>query len=263
MGVEYGRRVVGSSGIPVQVLAGGMGEAEWMPVGITLDWGLVAPAAADTTLPGGQPVKAGQKYLRLGQVVTRVTAQPVQTLTITATGGTYTLSGYRGDTGAYVQTTLPFNATAAAIAAALADPAIFGPTPIAVAGAGPYTITGPLAPLVADGTALTGAGAAATIAATTPVANSGDFGPYDPAATDGRQALTRGNCGILNESLFEFGPYNFGPFATNHPGVIVGGLVWRPRLLATAGAASLAAGPTFAALEAALPRLEYAAPTNI
>jgi hypothetical protein len=40
--------------------------------------------------------------------------------------------------------------------------------------------------------------------------------------------------------------------------VLEGGLVWKARLLATTGAASLAAGPTFANLEAALPRLRYA-----
>jgi hypothetical protein len=44
---------------------------------------------------------------------------------------------------------------------------------------------------------------------------------------------------------------------TNHPPVLVGGLVWKSRILATTGSASLAAGPTFTALEAALPRLDY------
>jgi hypothetical protein len=37
-----------------------------------------------------------------------------------------------------------------------------------------------------------------------------------------------------------------------------GGLVWRERILATNGTASLAAGPTFTALEAVMPRLRYA-----
>jgi hypothetical protein len=44
---------------------------------------------------------------------------------------------------------------------------------------------------------------------------------------------------------------------TDHTGLLVGGPVFRGRLIATAGTASLANGPTFAALEAVLPLLEY------
>jgi hypothetical protein len=88
---------------------------------------------------------------------------------------------------------------------------------------------------------------------------SGKYGPYDAAATDGRQTLARGRCSILNETVLENGPLPGLPAPpSDHPAVLEGGLVWRTRLLATTGTASLAAGPTFTALEGALPRLRYA-----
>jgi hypothetical protein len=78
----------------------------------------------------------------------------------------------------------------------------------------------------------------------------GNYGPYDPAATDGRQTLTRGSCFLLNESMHE------NMAASNHPPVIEGGLVFVSRVIQSGvGAASLAAGPTLANLLAAFPRL--------
>lgn len=87
----------------------------------------------------------------------------------------------------------------------------------------------------------------------------GFYGPYDPAATDGRQTLTRGKCFVVNRTVKENGygaAINTAP--TDHPQVFDGGTVWRARLLISAGAASLAAGPTVAAFETAFPRIAYA-----
>jgi hypothetical protein len=82
----------------------------------------------------------------------------------------------------------------------------------------------------------------------------GHYGPYDPAAVDGRGTPpARGRTFILFRTLLER------QLGSNHTGgLLEGGRVYRERLIATTGAASLAAGPTFAALEAALPMLRYA-----
>ena len=88
---------------------------------------------------------------------------------------------------------------------------------------------------------------------------SGKYGPYDPAATDGRQTFARGKCWILNRTVKENGfgaVINTSP--TDHPQVFDGGTVWKPRLIMTTGAASLANGPTVANFEAAFPRIAYA-----
>lgn len=86
----------------------------------------------------------------------------------------------------------------------------------------------------------------------TKITASGKYGPYDPAALDGRQTLVRGDAFILNETVLE------DDLNSNHPPVFNGGIVFKARILATTGAASLAAGPTFANLETVFPRLTYA-----
>ena len=63
---------------------------------------------------------------------------------------------------------------------------------------------------------------------------------------------------ILNQTVLEEGPLGLGGRSSNIRGALEGGAVWRARVLATDGTASLAAGPTFANLEAALPQLTYA-----
>ena len=89
----------------------------------------------------------------------------------------------------------------------------------------------------------------------------GFYGPYDPAATDGRQTLTRGKCFVVNRTMLEngIGGATLNTTATDHPQVFDGGTAWKARLLVSSGAASLAAGPTLAAFEAAFPRIAYAA----
>jgi hypothetical protein len=80
---------------------------------------------------------------------------------------------------------------------------------------------------------------------------SGKYGPYDPAAADGRQTLAPGDVYIVNESFRE------DEAASDHPPVLYGGVVWKNRLIATAGTHSLAAGPTYTELLAVLPRLQF------
>lgn len=89
---------------------------------------------------------------------------------------------------------------------------------------------------------------------------SGKYGPYDPAAGDGRQTLARGKCFIVNRTVKENGfGASINNAATDHPQVFDGGTAWKPRLLMTTGAASLANGPTVANFETAFPRIAYAA----
>ena len=89
---------------------------------------------------------------------------------------------------------------------------------------------------------------------------TGKYGPYDPAANDGRQNLVRGKCFVNNRTVKENGfGANINIGATDHSQVFDGGTAWKPRILMTAGSASLAAGPTVAAFEAAFPRIAYAA----
>ena len=91
----------------------------------------------------------------------------------------------------------------------------------------------------------------------TKITASGKYGPYDPAAADGRQLLNRGECYLVNVTSLQSPASGVGAIASDHPTVIEGGMIWRDRLIATAGAASLANGPTFATLEAALPLMRY------
>lgn len=89
-------------------------------------------------------------------------------------------------------------------------------------------------------------------------ATKGKYGPYDPAANDGRQLLTRGKCYIINKSVLELGLIpEISSAPTDHPVAFDNGTVWREMLLITTGAHSLAAGPTIAEFEAAFPRISY------
>lgn len=88
----------------------------------------------------------------------------------------------------------------------------------------------------------------------TQITASGKYGPYDPAAGDGRQTLARGAFGLVNSLVV------LSELATvdeEHLGVLEGGRVFRSRLKATSGTHSLANGPTYAELEAVAPLLSY------
>lgn len=252
----YGRQVGPGTGRSIMVICGRTEDIDWKVGGITLDWSLFAAVTGDpVTLPGGIVVQIGQRYARHGQILCRVTKVEVQTVTLTnATGGTFTLAG---------SDAIAFDAPAAAVQAALEE--IFGAGMVTVTGAagGPYTVTfddslGNVAAMaVVDST--TGAGHDVAVATTTQgETGAGKWGPYDPAATDGRQVLTPGDCWILNETVIETGVISgLGP-VTDHPAVFDGGPVWKARILMTAGSASLAAGPTIADVRTAFPRLQYA-----
>ena len=158
----YGRQVLNKTGRDVMVLAD-LQDAQFKVGGITLDWSTFTAAGADATIAGQQPVKAGEKYARFGQIFCEITA-------------------------------------------------------------------------------------------------SGKYGPYDSAASDGRQTLTRGKCFVNNRTVFENGyGANINTSATDHPQVFDGGTAWKARLIITTGTHSLAAGPTVAEFEAAFPRIGYAA----
>lgn len=257
----FGRQVVTNVGLPLEVAADG--NPEWKAGGITIDWSTVVAVSADTTLPDYTVVKNGYKYLRFGQVLTRIGVREVQTIQITGspTGGTFTIT-LEGET----TSALAYNASANAVEQALNSLPSRQPGDVSVTLSGStYTLTfrngmGNVTQVTTTNSFTGGTSPDTTIGTTTAGAGSGKFGPYDPAATDGRQTLARGNVFILNETLLEsgFDPTIGAGRATDHPGVIEGGKVWKGRILATAGTASLAAGPTYANLETAMPRLTYA-----
>lgn len=85
----------------------------------------------------------------------------------------------------------------------------------------------------------------------------GTYGPYDPAASDGRQTPIRGKCGLLNSTILQNGVLGITAGNTDNTNVIEGGRVWHARLLQSGtGTHTLAAGPTLAELLAVLPRLQ-------
>jgi hypothetical protein len=84
---------------------------------------------------------------------------------------------------------------------------------------------------------------------------SGKYGPHDPAASDGRQTLTRSKCFLVERAVRE----------SDRMSLLVAGLeggrVYIGRVLhAGTGTASLAAGPQLAALLAVMPELRQATP---
>lgn len=86
---------------------------------------------------------------------------------------------------------------------------------------------------------------------------TGLYGPYDPAASDGRQTPAAGKCGILNMTVLEKGVLGITAGNTTSGNLIEGGRVWYARLRQSVAAThTLAAGPTLAELLAALPRLQ-------
>lgn len=69
---SYGTRTIGQSGRVLQVSADGMPDRK--VGGVTIDWDTVAAVGADTTLADESIIKAGDKYLRYGTVLTKITA---------------------------------------------------------------------------------------------------------------------------------------------------------------------------------------------
>jgi hypothetical protein len=94
----------------------------------------------------------------------------------------------------------------------------------------------------------------------TKITATGKFGPYDPAAVDGRQTLARGNAFIMDETVTEYSA-GVGAISTRNDqfgSAIEGGSLFVDRVLNSGGgAASLAAGPTLANVEATFPRARW------
>lgn len=268
-----GRQVIGGgTGIPICLSYDG--DPEWGR-SLTIDWSTVAAVSgSDVIAPEGFTVPVGAKWLRFGQPLVRITKAETQTITVSGTpaGGSFDVglvNPLTGDTG-FV--TLAYNAAVADVQAALRS--FFGSTAVSVAGAGALpgnvhtaTFGGPLAGVVVPvftlgANDLTG-GTAPTVAfAITAGGNTGYFGPHDPAASDGRQTVDATRVGevfLLNESLVRGGlVHGLGVSPTinvDQVGAIAGGRVWKDRVLANASADSLANGPTWAHLLAAMPRL--------
>lgn len=167
--MSYGRKVLSpQTGIPISIMADG--KPEWKTGGITIDWDTVAAVVAATDV-NGYTVPIGQKYLRYGQVMCKITT---------------------------TQSSSSSN--------------------------------------------------------TTGIHNAQLYGPYDPLATDGRQTLTRGQCFILNDTIFQTAPFALGA-DTDNVGVVEGGAVFGDRCKFTTSSASLSAGPTKTNFLAAFPRV--------
>lgn len=260
----YGRRVLATAGQLIMAAASML--VHWKTGGVTIAWETVAAAGADATLPDKTPIKAGQKYLRYGQIVCRIITTEVQTVDLSGdddpTGGNFDLTVF-GETLENVA----WNVSAAALQALIRAIDAPGAAGVTVGNVGfVYTITfpeeaGDVSLIAADASGLTGGVGdtfAITVATAQPGGRFGKYGPYDPAATDGRQLLTRGECFIVNQTVLKTGVAGgFDPGVTDHPAVFDGGPTWKARLLITTGAHSLAAGPTVAEFETAFPRVEY------
>lgn len=254
---SYGRTVLtGATGRPLMVTADG--RPAWKSGGVTLDWSTIVAAAAPVTLGDDTPIALGAKYLRYGQILTKITQREVQTLTVTGTptGGHTVVTAVIA--GVSQAVTVVFDATAAVAQAAF--DAVWGAGVVTIGGGAlpgtPLTITFNVTenvPTMTKVDAFTGGTSPASAVGTTTQGTTarGSFGPYNPAATDGRQTLTRGECFILNQTVLET------DLGSDHPAVLDGGRVWKDRLLITPGSASLAAGPTVAAFETAFPQVSY------
>jgi hypothetical protein len=262
---SYGQNSIATYGGYLDVSADGSPEAK--AGGVTIDWATVAAPGADVTLPDGQVIPAGVKYLRYGQVVQLIGVQEVQTVTFTGgpTAGNVILTvPVSGDKPAEATGAAAFNVSAAALQTLLEANGRVGVGGVTVGRTGTgtagdpyiYTLTfsrtlGNVPTLTQTNTFTGGTTPTATVAVGTDAgATAGKYGPYDSAATDGRQnAPARGVSFVIRKTTRQDDRHG------DHPIAIYGGLVYRDRILATGGTHSLAAGPTWAELEAAFPRL--------
>lgn len=266
---QFGRILLPGT-TPLMTMVNADGFPNWKTGGITLDPTLIAAApGSDVTLPDGTVIKAGSsQYLRFGQIVCAVQGTNTQLLTLTGapTGGTFNVT-YGGQTTAAVA----YNASAATLQTALNALGELAQNAVTVAGSagGPYTVSFP-AGYSAQFFTVTPSNYAALTGGTNPTltvsqtitsadSTAGKYGPYDPAASDGRQSLVRGYCGILNETwMASPAGSSFGAIGTLNPPVMIGGRSWRDRILMTSGTHSLAVGPTITEFEAAFPLITYA-----
>lgn len=237
-------------------------------IGMTIDWSTVAAVGSDTTLEDGIVIKAGEKYLRYGQVVTAIGVAEVQTVTFTGgptAGSTVLTLPAAGNDAAEAAAAIAFNASAATFQATLEAMDRIGPGGVSVtrSGAGSngdpyiYTVTfdrlkGNVPQFTSTHSFTGGTTPTTTHGTTTAGSDTGNkYGPYDSGASDGRQTIARDTTFIMNHTVREL------DIASDHAGeAIYGGQMWKPRIIATAGSASLAAGPTWANLQTALPMMQ-------
>jgi hypothetical protein len=265
-GNSFGQRSLGTFQSTLEVSADGRPEAKIG--GVTIDWATVAAVAgAAVTLLDGVLVAIGEKYLRYGQVITRIGVAEVQTYTLTGgpTAGTATLTFPATADQPAQSFTIAFNATGAAVQTSIQALSRIGTDGVSVARTGsgtagdPYVYTATYSTRLGDVATPTGThtftgGTTPTITIATTTAGSatgGQFGPYDPAASDGRATLAIGDCYTINRTVKELDPFSA------HPESIFGGRLWRDRLLITTGTHTLAAGPTVAEFLAAFPRAQF------
>lgn len=258
----FGYRVLTqTSGVPVQLSYDG--SPEYNGGSVTIDWTTVTAPAGAVTLPADEiTIAAGAKFLAMGQLMCRITggASEVLTFTNTPTGGTFAVTVNAG--GTTTTTAALSNAiTTTNLATAINGLSNVGSGATVSGTAGTtYTIAFPAAlgevSLSADGSLLTGAGAQPATVVTPSLAIPGGYGPFDPSASDGRQTLSIGKCGLMNVTVIEKGVLGITATDNRNTNLIVGGRVWEARLIQSGvGTHSLAAGPTRAELLAALPRL--------
>lgn len=262
LSIQYGRQLLGTSQV-YDTRVSYDGSPRYKGGGITLDTATLAAApGSDTTLPDGSVIKAGQQYLRFGQILCKITAGTQQTLTGTATAGNFTLTLYRPDTGQNVTTgNIAFNASAATVLAAIQ--AVMGPGQAVSSSGGALgtaavtVVFGAFVPImVVNAGTLTGG--TVTPAVTVVGASANKYGPYDPGASDGRQTLTRGECWILDQTWLATPGGNLAPSGLeNIGGVLDGGRVWKDRIMHSGvAAASAALGPTYANVLTAFPAIQ-------
>jgi len=260
----FGRQVLSKTGRDVMVLAD-LQDAQFKVGGITIDWSLFAAAGSDATLPDQTPIKTGDKYIRFGQVLCRVSQSEVQTIDLSPgsdpTGGTWDITSILGN----AIDDIPFDVSATALQALINALATPGADQITVSKSGfVYTVNFPASlgnvdAITADGSNMTTA-TAITISTTTAGLSSSDkYGPYDPSASDGRQNLNRGDCWVANRTVLQNSIIpSLNNEVTDHPQVFDGGTAWKQRILMTTGTHSLAAGPTVTEFQTAFPRVAYA-----
>lgn len=238
-GASGGGAVLSTNGSPERIVGGG-----------TIDWGSVpAAGVGGVTLVDGQVIPEGTKYIPFGTIMAKITQAEVQTITITGapTGGTFTLTLTRNGV-ARTTAAIPFDATAAAVAAALEAldnvgagnvTATGGALPGAAVTVTFYAGFGNVGPMGTSSASLTGGTTPAVAVATTTegVAGGSMFGPHQSGVTDGRQTLTKGAAFVLNATITEDDPESL-----YGPGFIEGGPIYQSRLkrLNDAGTAYIA-----------------------
>jgi hypothetical protein len=253
MGKSMGGTTIGTFGRSVQISADG--DPIRKSSGITVDWASVAAASENLTLNDNVSVLTGEKYLRYGQVLTRITAGEINTLTVggSSISGNFTLS-----LGGATSSAIAYNASNATIRGAVEALATVGTGNVAVSGTTgasggtlTFTFNQSLGNVSLSGNATNLTNGTLTFATTSQGGRYGKYGPYDPDAVDGRATVENGAVVIVGETVKEEDT------RSNHPDPIIGGELWKSRIIANSSAGSLADGPTYTVLVSALPSIRW------